>query len=105
MWFALFIIVIVIGVYVKFKDDKWHEERGIKRNQDKPRKEYHFDEYDDEAYVTRAQRRRQQEKKKKEESARRKWLDDYDTFVDENGNEHSLDYDNYCDECDEYHEE
>ena len=25
--------------------------------------------------------------------------------TDKDGNEHSLDYDNYCDECDEYHEE
>ena len=47
MWLALLIIVIVVGVYVKFKDDKWHEKRGIKRNQDKPRTVYHDDEYDD----------------------------------------------------------
>ena len=31
--------------------------------------------------------------------------DEYYTLTDEDGNEHSLDYDNYCDECDDYHEE
>lgn len=61
--------------------------------------------YDDDDFVTRAQRRREQERREKEERDRRQWLDDYDTQMDEDGNEHSLDYDNYCDDCDEYHQE
>ena len=48
---------------------------------------------------------REAEKRKKKGNARREWYDDYDTFTDKDGNEHSMDYDNYCDECDEEHEE
>jgi hypothetical protein len=102
-WFLVFVIVaIVVGII----DDRWRKEHGINPKPVKPpRKCDYYDDNEDEEYVTRAQRRREEEKRKKEERDRREWYDDYDTFTDKDGNEHSLDYDNYCDECDEYHEE
>ena len=100
-WLVVFIIICaVIGTI----DERWKKEHGVKPRQRDRRKKYNFFE-NDEKYVSRAKRRREEKRRKRDEQARRKWYDDYDTYTDKNGNEHTLDYHNYCDECDEYHEE
>ena len=111
-WVIMPIAVIVVVWYDTKKRKKNNTLKKNSSSSAKPKqpKQYSFwdalgDVLEDDKYVTRARRKRQEEKKKQQERARRKWYDDYDTITDKHGNEHSVDYDNYCDECDEYHEE
>ena len=103
MWPILAVIAVVILVVVGVKNDKWHAERGTK-----PKATRHYDYYDDnedEEYISRAKRRREEGRQKRASRFKDDPREDHDTYIDEKGNEHSVDYDDYCDDCDEYHEE
>lgn len=109
--FLFLVVIAALAVYLSEKSGGGSNKRSDNssdkshNSSHKVSERYDVDDDFEKPYVTRAQRRREQEKRNKKECDRRKWLDDYDTEFDEDGNEHSLDYDNYCDECDEYHEE
>lgn len=46
-------------------------------------------------------RKNAQPRRKKKSSV---WeFEEVDTFTDKHGNEHAVDYEGYCDECDDYH--
>lgn len=111
MWEIIFILaMIIVGVAISLWDRKKNESdasHGFSNSspRSKRSKTHGFLDADGSEYKTGSQKRREEKKRKKQECARQEWYDDYETYTDEDGNEHSLDYDNYCDECDDYHEE
>ena len=103
MWAIPVIITVVVLIIIGRKNEQWHAERGTKPKA--TRTDDYYDDNEDEEYVTRSRRRREKKRQRRASRFKDDPREDYDTYTDEKGNEHSLDYDEYCDDCDEYHEE
>lgn len=104
MWIVPIIIFVVAAIVIGTVDEKWRAERGMKPRVPKNHDRY-VDEDDDRKYVTRAQGKRQAKQQKRTARFKDDPFEDYSTYTDNDGNEHSLDYDDFCDDCDEYHDE
>ena len=103
MWAMLAIAVVIVFVVVGVKNEKWHAARGGKQ---KPRIDYDFyDDNEDEKYISRTKSRREEKRQRSASRFKDDPHEDYETYTYEKSNEHSIDYDDYCDDCDEYHEE
>ena len=112
MWEIVFLLaMIIVGVAISQWDSKKSRGGTSHRSSDstlrsKRIKPHTFsDDSDVTEYLSRTQKKRDKAQRKKQEYTLNEWYDDYETYTDEDGNEHSLDYDDYCDECDDYHEE
>lgn len=62
----------------------------------------------EERYRREEERKRNEQTKKhtrysKSSQSRKKEFEEADSYYDKHGNEHIIDYDGYCEECDDYH--
>ena len=97
----VFVICIVVGVVLSLKEDNAPSKKDATTS---PRQfEVDFDDHDDDFFS-----RKPASRKGSRSGGFVSSFDDHeetDSFIDKDGFEHTVDYDGYCDECDDYHEE
>ena len=107
-WYVFLMAVVAVAVIMSEREAG---KLGKNRREDKPKSTVKsqdntlLDDDEFQAYPTRRKRKNAEKQRKRKDRFKDDEFEDHGIYVDKDGNEHSLDYDDYCDECDEYHDE